>query len=74
MKKLLGIAALILAFSPFAQAQGLPGHPDARNDRNGGAMMQKDRDSAKPVRHAKRHPMKRHHVVKKHHRRAVRAK
>lgn len=34
MKKLLGIAALCMAFSPLAQAQGLAGHPDARNDRS----------------------------------------
>lgn len=33
MKNLFGVAALVLAFSPFAQAQALPDHPDARNDR-----------------------------------------
>jgi hypothetical protein len=36
MKKLFGIAALLLALTPFAQAQTgdpLAGHPDARNDR-----------------------------------------
>ncbi len=37
MKKLFGIAALLLALTPFAQAQNsgdpLAGHPDARNDR-----------------------------------------
>lgn len=77
MKKLLGIAALILAFSPFAQAQnggeGLAGHPDARNDRNmvsqdRGTMAHHDQDGAKHVRHVKRH----HHV--KHHRHVVHAK
>lgn len=37
MKKLFGIAALLFALTPFAQAQNLgdplAGHPDARNDR-----------------------------------------
>ena len=37
MLKLLGIAALVAAFMPFAYAQNgsaaLAGHPDARNDR-----------------------------------------
>ena len=64
MKKLLSIAALILAFSPLAQAQGLPGHPDARNDRNNGAMMQKDHVAPKHMRHAKRHHVKHHYVAK----------
>lgn len=72
MKKLLSIAALILAFSPFAQAQnggaGLAGHPDARNDRNmasqdHGAMVHHDQDGAKHMRHAKRH-----HQAKRHNR------
>ncbi len=37
MKKLLSLAALLIAFSPLAQAQerslGLTHHPEARNDR-----------------------------------------
>ena len=72
MKKLLGIAALILAFSPFAQAQNnneeLSGHPDARNDRN---MESHDRRTVvhhhrKTVKHM-RH--ERHVRYTKHHRR-----
>lgn len=81
MKKLLSIAALILAFSPLVQAQnsgaGLPGHPDARNDRNGasnysGAPVHNDRMGVKPMRHAKpKHHAKR---LPKHHRNVVLAK
>ncbi|MEO6354277.1 MAG: hypothetical protein ABIO19_04375 [Burkholderiaceae bacterium] len=75
MKKLLSIAALILAFSPFAQAQdngaGLPGHPDARNDRSGASnysetMEHKNHMGAKPKHHAKSHHMKSYHP-KRHH-------
>ncbi|NMM38492.1 MAG: hypothetical protein HHJ09_13505 [Glaciimonas sp.] len=85
MKKLLGIAAFILAFSPLAQAQnsgaGLAGHPDARNDRNGASNYSmtpthSDRMGAKPMHHAKpMHPAK-HHPKRhpKHHRRVVSAK
>ena len=74
MKKLLGITALILAFTPFAQAQnsdsGVPGHPDARNDRkmessNGGAMVHHAPAGAKHMRGTKHHVMK-HHVMKHH--------
>lgn len=67
MKKLLSIAALILAFSPLAQAAGLPGNPDARNDRNvashdSGAMMHHHKNGAKHMHHAKHvHHMKHHH-------------
>ena len=77
MKKLLGIAALILAFSPFAQAQndgaGLPGHPDARNDRNmasqdRGTIVHHDQVGAKHMHHAKRHHAKHHFQAKRHHR------
>jgi len=72
MKKLLGIAALILAFSPLAQAQNnsdaLSGHPDARNDRqmeshDRRTVVHHDRKRVKHVRHAK--PV---HHVKHHHR------
>lgn len=64
MKKLLGIAALILAFTPFAQAQnggeGLTGHPDARNDRpvqsqDSRTTLHHKHDGAKHVRHVKHH-------------------
>ncbi|MGV8893663.1 MAG: hypothetical protein ACOH2K_12125 [Burkholderiaceae bacterium] len=64
MKKLLGIAALVLAFTPLAQAQnggdGLAGHPDARNDRTVEAQGSKTivhhkHAVAKHVRHVKRH-------------------
>ena len=77
MKKLLGIAAFILAFSPFAQAQnggeGLAGHPDARNDRNmtsqdRGAMVHHEQDGVQHMRHVKRHHAKRHIQAKRHHR------
>lgn len=66
MKKLLGIAALILAFTPFAQAQGLPGHEDARNDRqmessDRGEMAHHDHEGAKHMRHAHHHAKPHHH-------------
>lgn len=72
MKKLLSIAALILAFTPVAQAQNTPealaGHPDARNDRS---MATQDRGTIGPQRHAGakkvRHGM-RHRQAKKHQR------
>jgi hypothetical protein len=61
MKKLLGIAALILAFSPLAQAQNngakLSGHPDARNNQDG----------AKHMRHVKHHHVKHHYVTRHRH-------
>ena len=71
MKKLLGIAALILAFTPFAQAQngaGLSGHPDARNDRHmesydHGRVVHTDHIGAKHMRHV----MHRHHAKHHHH-------
>ncbi|SDX20257.1 hypothetical protein SAMN04515617_10229 [Collimonas sp. OK242] len=61
MKKLFGIAALLFALTPFAQAQNsgdpLAGHPDARNDR--------------PVEAAKQAPAKHHgKAAKKHHQKA----
>jgi Ni/Co efflux regulator RcnB len=72
MKKLLGIAAFILALAPLAQAQDSPaalaGHPDARNDRNVQSektMVHHDRAGAKHMRHAKRHHAK-HHRAGKH--------
>ncbi|NMM09496.1 MAG: hypothetical protein HHJ16_04400 [Polaromonas sp.] len=64
MKKLIGIAALVLAFTPFAQAQtntgALAGHPDARNDRQveapvRGNTMHKGSAGAKKVQHVKHH-------------------
>ena len=62
MKKLLGIAALILAFTPFAQAQnngsGLAGHPEARNDRQ-------SESHPHAVPHHKHHALHHHHA--KHH-------
>jgi hypothetical protein len=64
MKKLLSIAALFLtflAFSPFAQAQGYPGHPDARNDRR----MEVEREHRAVV-------ARRHHMRHMTHRRIVR--
>ncbi|MFC3106717.1 hypothetical protein ACFQAT_27425 [Undibacterium arcticum] len=70
MKNLLGIATLILAFTPLAQAQnsgaGLPGHPDARNDRqiesnDRGTNVHHDHEGAKHVRHAMHHHAKHHH-------------
>ena len=72
MKKLLGIVALLLAFAPFAQAQnsgaGLPGHPDARNDRRIESSERRtiahhDRGVAKHMRHVKHHHVKHHRHV-----------
>ena len=57
MKKLLGVAALILAFSPFAQAQGLSDHPDARNDRR----MESEHAAAVQRHHASKKHMKMRH-------------
>lgn len=74
MKKLLSIAALLLAFSPFAQAQNgsLSGHPDARNDRNAVSSysehaVHKNHMGAKSRHHVKRHHP-RHHYSKHMHR------
>ncbi len=77
MKKLIGIAALILAFTPFAQAENnmgeMPGHADARNDRqveshDRGAIQRSDHVDARHVRHAKPHHLaKRHHMVRHDH-------
>lgn len=57
MKKLLGVAALLIAFAPFAQAQDSSGvlasHPDARNDRPAA-------EAAAPAKHVK----KAHHKAK----------
>lgn len=81
MKKLLSIAALLLAFSPFAQAQngdgGLSGHPDARNDRSvatshSGRVMHKTHVMTKSRHHVKSHHPKRHYS--KHMQRAVPAR
>lgn len=64
MKKLLGIAAVLLAFTPFAQAQNmgdpLAGHPDARNDRSPQSY------EGRTVEHKKHHDKKHH--AKKHER------
>lgn len=60
MKKILGVAALILAFSPFAQAQGLSDHPEARNDRR----MESEHAAA-----VQRHHAVQKHMKMKHHRR-----
>lgn len=61
MKKLFGIAALLLALTPFAQAQNsgdpLAGHPDARNDRSVEASKQE------PVKHHGKVVKKQHHRV-----------
>jgi len=73
MKKLLGLVAFILAFSPLAQAQDnsdLRGHPDARNDRQ---MQSHERDVhhrvvARHMRHVK-HDMD-HRMDHRHPRRA----
>ncbi|AMO99983.1 hypothetical protein CAter10_2312 [Collimonas arenae] len=68
MKKLLGIAAVLLAFTPFAQAQNmdnpLAGHPDARNDRTPQSYEGRTVEHKKHDRHhekAKKH----HHVEEK---------
>jgi len=61
MKKILGIAALILAFTPFAQAEGLPGHEDARNDRQMESFDAPAHHVAKRVHHVKHHVM--HHEM-----------
>ena len=65
MKKMIGIAALVLALSPFAQAQtssmGVEGHPDARNDRQPETssarepVLHKGHHDAKKVNHVKHH-------------------
>ncbi|MDR3454253.1 MAG: hypothetical protein P4L96_15905 [Rhodoferax sp.] len=60
MKKLLALAAFILAFAPLAQAQdaGPYGHPEARNDRSMQSMerdMHQHRAPAKHMRHMKHH-------------------
>lgn len=65
MKKMIGIAALVLALAPFAQAQtsvrGVEGHPDARNDRQAETssvrepVLRKGHHVAKKVRHVKHH-------------------
>lgn len=81
MKKFLGIAAFLLAFSPFAQAQngdgGLSGHPDARNDRSeatshSGHVMHKTHVMTKSRHHVKRHHPRHHYS--KHMQHAVSAK
>ncbi|AIY39192.1 hypothetical protein LT85_0032 [Collimonas arenae] len=68
MKKLLGIAALLVAFAPFAHAQSdaasvLAGHPDARNDRT-------TAEAAAPAKHMK----KAHHKAAKAKAKAAEAK
>lgn len=64
MKKLLAIASLAFAFSPLANAQngnaGIPGHPDARNDRPAVAA------EARSTTPAKQHAAKKHHAKKSH--------
>jgi hypothetical protein len=63
MKKLLG-AAFFLAFASLAHAEGpgVPGHPDARNDRR--AEMMEAHPIARARHNMKRHA-KRHHVVRR---------
>ncbi|KAF3999785.1 hypothetical protein [Glaciimonas immobilis] len=56
MKKLFGVAALIFAFSPLANAQGLSDHPDARNDR----PMEAQRTTEMRQHHATPKRMKHH--------------
>ncbi|WP_139217255.1 hypothetical protein [Collimonas sp. OK607] len=64
MKKLFGIAALLFALTPFAQAQNsgdpLAGHPDARNDR----QMETHPGDYKhgPAKHHRKAPKKHHHA------------
>ena len=63
MKKLFGIAALLFALTPFAQAQNsgdpLAGHPDARNDRQ---METHPGDyKREPAKHHRKAPKKHHH-------------
>jgi len=74
MKKIIGIAALIMACSPFAQAQDngdlLSRHPDARNDRQP-AELRDSPVAMRPSTHHVKHHVKHHRVVK-HHRRAAR--
>ncbi|MET3131290.1 hypothetical protein AAKU55_001549 [Oxalobacteraceae bacterium GrIS 1.11] len=69
MKKLLGIAALIFAFSPFAQAQngasGLAGHPDARNNRQSESNEAMPQHKHAEAKHMRGHHAKPHH--KPHH-------
>jgi uncharacterized low-complexity protein len=69
MKKLLGIAALLFAFAPFAQAQDasdiLASHPDARNDR---ATV----EAAAPAKHGEHR--KAHHKAAKAKAKAAEAK
>jgi hypothetical protein len=68
MKKLLGIAALCLAFTPFAHAQDRDmrpeGHPDARNDRTMESTDRRDNarrssHAVKQMHHPKHRDMKR---------------
>ncbi|MFC5474934.1 hypothetical protein [Paraherbaspirillum soli] len=75
MKKLLGIAAIILAFSPLAQAQGndaLAGHPEARNDRPAAESYEHAPVAHKAHKGAK-HVAKVKHQVKHHHKAAKKA-
>jgi hypothetical protein len=79
MKKIIAMFA-ILAAASLAQAQGIPGHPDARNDRMPSTQSEQhaehhdmDRAARHGMRHAKHdyHRADRHHAMKhrKHHRR-----
>ena len=73
MKKLLGIAALVFAMSPMAQAQStvssaLTNHPEARNDRPAEAMT-----TSTGMMH-KHHMAKHHHHHHHHHAHAHAAK
>ena len=65
MKKLMTAAALLVAFSSFAQAQGrtdsLANHPDARNDRVAETAVEKQ-----PIRHRAMHMKHHHHSMKMH--------
>ncbi|CAN5422749.1 hypothetical protein BH11PSE11_BH11PSE11_01600 [soil metagenome] len=69
MKKILGIAALILAFSPLANAQSksdlLASHPGARNDRNPSEL--RERASTRAQRHHVKHRVTKHpHRIARH--------
>ena len=70
MKKLLAIAAFVMAFAPFAQAQNggtaLAGHPEARNDRSASSINAHApvHQGLVQVRHVRHH----RHLIR-HHRR-----
>lgn len=67
MKKLLSLAALLLACIPGAYAQnngaGLAGHPDARNDRQMESVQRSEKHGGAKGMHHKKHTgtTKNHH-------------